>query len=332
MGGGRTSFSPEFDDTVDPKAEAQTQAILEALKKRIPMPFKEEIPFEEVIAYIIKESKTPALPNGIPIYVDPIGLNEADKTMQSPVSLDLEGVALRKSLKLVLDQLGLVYNVKDGLLTITSSNSEDTSAPIMTLADKAIHGQMSLQEMNALIELFRARARVMRYLQGQLIPERDGPIGGFRGTGGMVVAPPVPAGGSEDAKTQAILAALEQPAALHLKDVPIEDALQQVRKATAGPSFPEGISIYHDPGAFLGHGPVTIDLKDVELKTILHLLLGQVGAAYTIKDGLLIIAKPDSPELRPDGTSPRAGGSANPLGGGFGGSGTNVSPSGVGTR
>jgi RNA polymerase sigma factor (sigma-70 family) len=60
------------------------------------------------------------LENGIPIYVDPRGLSEAEKTMTSPVTLDLEGVPLKTTLRLLLRQLGLAYCVKDGLLIISS--------------------------------------------------------------------------------------------------------------------------------------------------------------------------------------------------------------------
>ena len=46
--------------------------------------------------------------------------------MTSPVTLDLEGVPLKTTLRLMLKQLGLTYTVKDGLLTITS---EDVRRP-----------------------------------------------------------------------------------------------------------------------------------------------------------------------------------------------------------
>ena len=62
--------------------------------------------------------------NGIPIYVDPKGLNEAEKTMQSPVQLSLEGTKLKTSLRLMLDQLDLAYYVKDGLLVISAPTLE----------------------------------------------------------------------------------------------------------------------------------------------------------------------------------------------------------------
>ena len=58
--------------------------------------------------------------NSIPIYVDPIGLQEAERTMASTVLIDLEGVELKTNFCLRLKQLGLAYSIRDGLLQITS--------------------------------------------------------------------------------------------------------------------------------------------------------------------------------------------------------------------
>ena len=90
------------------------------------MSFKEETPLEDVLKYVKPSTKGPAFPDGIPIYVDPIGLSEADKTMASTVrNIDVEGVPLRTTLKLLLNQLDLTYVVRDGLLRITSNESAD---------------------------------------------------------------------------------------------------------------------------------------------------------------------------------------------------------------
>ena len=69
-----------------------------------------------------------ALPDGIPIYVDPVGLDEAEKTIQSPVTLEPGGRAAEDDAEAVLKQLGLTYTVKDGLMTITSERPR-TSRP-----------------------------------------------------------------------------------------------------------------------------------------------------------------------------------------------------------
>jgi hypothetical protein len=308
MRGQRTAFSPKIGLEANPEDEAKTRAILTALAKRLPMSFANETPLEDVLAYIVEGTKGPELPEGIPIYVDPVGLNEAEKTMTSPVTLDLKGVALRESLRLILKQLGMSYTVKDGLLSITSTSSEDSPTPILSLADKATLGELSLREMNDLIELFKAREQVRRYAEGMADNEPIGrPTGPDRGVFGPAAPGPPPTAAGEDPKTSLILTALEKVVPLHLKEATIEDAVKAIRKATAGPGLPEGISIYFNPRAFSFQGQkptVTLDLDDVKLKTALRLMLGQVGLAYAVKEGLLIIDNSGSPEIAPHGSGP----------------------------
>jgi hypothetical protein len=101
------------------KQLAPDLAILTKLEEPIAMSFANETPLEDVLKYI-KAATQRANDNGIAIYVDPEGLAKMNKTMSSPVSLDVEGVPLRTTLRLLLKQLGLVYTVKDGLLTISA--------------------------------------------------------------------------------------------------------------------------------------------------------------------------------------------------------------------
>ena len=83
--------------------------IQRALSKRVPMRFPDETTLEEILKYIQEATRGP---DGrvIPIYVDPIGLQEAEKSMTSTVKgIDLEGVRLETSLRLCLKQLELAY-------------------------------------------------------------------------------------------------------------------------------------------------------------------------------------------------------------------------------
>jgi WD40 repeat protein len=102
----------------------QTLAILQKLEKPIAMAFPNETPLEDVLRYIKLATQGPD-DSGIPIHVDPVGLQEADRTMTSPVRIDVEGIPLKNALELLLRELGLVYRVADGLLTITSSEQGD---------------------------------------------------------------------------------------------------------------------------------------------------------------------------------------------------------------
>ena len=111
----------------DPDNVGATQArIQRALSKRVRMRFPDETTLEEILKYIREATRGP---DGrvIPIYVDPIGLQEAEKSMTSTVKgMDLEGVKLETSLRLCLRQLELSYVIRDGLLLITSQEDAET--------------------------------------------------------------------------------------------------------------------------------------------------------------------------------------------------------------
>ena len=109
------------------------------LQQKMGMNFPNDTPLEDVLKSI--REATGGKEKGdapIPIYVDPVGLQEAEKTEQSPVKLNLEGIPLATSLELMLKQLGLTYYVhKDGLLVITSRDStEIPSEPSALILDR----------------------------------------------------------------------------------------------------------------------------------------------------------------------------------------------------
>ncbi len=105
------------------------RAVLAKLNGPIPLHFK-KTPLEEVLKFIKKSTQGPN-DGGLAIYVDPIGLQEAEKTMSSPVSVDSkEKEPLRESLTRLLKSLGLAYEVKNGLLMITSLESLDVDLPV----------------------------------------------------------------------------------------------------------------------------------------------------------------------------------------------------------
>mgnify|MGYP006933309290 CR=1 FL=1 len=127
-GGGQSGEDPDFQmrvqiarisaqlTMIDDPANAE---VSNALDQKITLSFPGEAPWEEVLKQIKAEAKTSS-GKPIPIYVDPISLSEAEKTMTSPVTIDLADVPLRHSLRLVLKQLGLAYCVRDGVLIISS--------------------------------------------------------------------------------------------------------------------------------------------------------------------------------------------------------------------
>jgi hypothetical protein len=45
--------------------------------------------------------------------------------MASTVAMSLEGIPLKTTLRLILNQLGMMYEIRDGLMIITSQPSEE---------------------------------------------------------------------------------------------------------------------------------------------------------------------------------------------------------------
>ncbi len=98
--------------------------IVEALERPIPMHFPDWTPFKDVLKYIKQATATPTCPS-IPIYVDPLGLQEVERSLDSTIRIDVEGVPLKATLRTCLNQLGLTYYVEDSCLQIISQDSED---------------------------------------------------------------------------------------------------------------------------------------------------------------------------------------------------------------
>jgi len=146
-----------------------SRLILAKLDEPVSMSFNEETPLESVLKYV-KHATTSATYSGIPIYVDPVGLQRADKSMTSTVrNMVLEGVPLRRTLQLLLKQLELIYFVEDGMLYITSQDSEPTLGPTMPepspleqKIEKAERGELTMQEMKELIEMMKTLEEIRK--------------------------------------------------------------------------------------------------------------------------------------------------------------------------
>jgi hypothetical protein len=76
-----------------------------------------------------KNPKLPKIPNGIPMYVDPVGLQEVKKSMETPIRRPerADAMPLGEHLRRVLQPLGLDFVVKDGFLMITSKTLMDSN-------------------------------------------------------------------------------------------------------------------------------------------------------------------------------------------------------------
>lgn len=115
----------EMKSALAADAGPKTKKVLDELEKPITMSFRNETPLDDILKYI-KASIRSETGSGIPIYLNPDGFAEARKTMKSPsslVTIDLEGVPLRTTLRLLLKQLDLGYVVNEGNLIVDSSLS-----------------------------------------------------------------------------------------------------------------------------------------------------------------------------------------------------------------
>jgi RNA polymerase sigma factor (sigma-70 family) len=135
----------------------QNEAILQELDKPLAMAFAKPTPLDEVLKYIKARTTNANGQRIIPIYVDPQGLAAAGVEPGATVIIDLDGVPLKTSLRLLLKQLDLAYCVRDGVLIISSV--------------EGINEEL---------------AEALRELMGSGKNDRGvGAMGGMRGTGGM---------------------------------------------------------------------------------------------------------------------------------------------------
>src|SRR5207244_11547632 len=105
----------------DREAQQRNRQIQEKLDQPIDVDPKELATLDQLLKHI-KQSTTDAKFSGIPIYVSPLGLQEAGKSLNSDIFLGegQRGRPLREVLFWALYPIKLSYLVKDGFLMIDS--------------------------------------------------------------------------------------------------------------------------------------------------------------------------------------------------------------------
>jgi hypothetical protein len=98
----------------------EDDAVEGVLNRPLVIPFPDPTSFEEVVKYLKRSTVGDNLPNGVAIQIDPRGLRKAGQSMESKVHLKAEDMPLKESLNQLLSQIGLKFDVKDGLILITS--------------------------------------------------------------------------------------------------------------------------------------------------------------------------------------------------------------------
>jgi hypothetical protein len=102
-------------------ASPATKALLARLEEPVTISFPAETPLDAMLDYLEQATARPPDGRGIVFLVVPQGLEEVQRTLDSTIQMDLEGVPLKTTLRLMLDQLGLACVVKDGRLVIHSA-------------------------------------------------------------------------------------------------------------------------------------------------------------------------------------------------------------------
>jgi len=115
----RTTIASSAAIVAARETNPKSKAIFKKLEEPISMSFANETPLDDILKYI-KQATTTKTYSGLPIYVDPKGLKEAEKSLTSTATIDLDGPPLKTTLRLLLKQLDLAYCVRDGVLIISS--------------------------------------------------------------------------------------------------------------------------------------------------------------------------------------------------------------------
>jgi hypothetical protein len=116
----RSPSSPTAKATASP-VRAQSVDIFAKLEEPISMEFPDLTPLDDVLKYVKRATVTPSY-KGIPIYLDPPGLQEAECSPKSVVTITAKNSPLKATLTQLLSQLRLEYVVQDGVCIVISSN------------------------------------------------------------------------------------------------------------------------------------------------------------------------------------------------------------------
>ena len=145
------------------------------------MKFPKPTPLAEVLKYIQQTIPGPD-GNPIPIYVDPIAMNGeniSEQIMKTPITMDLKGVPLRTTLKLIAEQLSMGCGIKDGMIVMrppdmrtrnwhelmVMEESFPESSPLAVEVERARRGELTADELEKLDEQLKAIEEVTKRYQ-----------------------------------------------------------------------------------------------------------------------------------------------------------------------
>jgi hypothetical protein len=115
-------------------SSSPTSTLQELLARPYHFPFADPTPIGRVCVRLKETLK-------VPVVLDLAALARQDVTPEDTVQLDLDGVRLKTGLKLLVDQLGLTYQVvaEDNLLVITDKEGSDDPIDRIWTELRALH-------------------------------------------------------------------------------------------------------------------------------------------------------------------------------------------------
>lgn len=267
---------PDLDDLVSPDTgrtiplTSFEKKVISALQLRYPMPFDNECPLSDVLKFFSEATRvqSTSLIYGLQIYVDPQGLRDVGKTMQTAVRYTAEDQPLATSLSAILRQLGLTAYVRgDGLVIVSTPARVERFRSMPDQLHEYIYGRSTAhagigsEDRRPEPPIFQNLR--MSALSGQL--------------------------------TWTIRMPFEQP-------TPLSEVLRYVETATVRPDVPKGLRVVIDPQALrknpaLMATPITCQLSTVPLSTSLQLIADQINMVPTARDDGTVV-------LRPSGGNP----------------------------
>ena len=119
----------QLRDAIAVYRQPQAEAILEIVARPMSLAYQDGAPLDAFLKEIKRASSGSSGLRGVPIYVDPLGLQEAETSLNSTVRRppSAEALPLLEHIRRVLEPLRLGCTVKDGFLLITSKESVDES-------------------------------------------------------------------------------------------------------------------------------------------------------------------------------------------------------------
>lgn len=138
-----------FKGPVTPEAAA----VWTSLQKKVPVKFKEEIPYRDFLKFVSEATATKDHPEGVAIYEVPLGLIHAEPGV-AVITLPVGTMKLETVLRLALEQLDMEFSVHpDGIVVVTWKDARergqtDSNARILDRIDAL---QKQVTELESLI-------------------------------------------------------------------------------------------------------------------------------------------------------------------------------------